>query len=168
MSWDKYDPKNSKGPVSYFTKIIVLVFVLSLIGGTASYMMGWIGDAGKVAQEQFSPSVLLKKYEWFKDAHAQLDAKRKNIQTMQNREKALTDAYLVDGKPTPRNRWTRSDAEQFNQWESEVAGLKANYNDLAAKYNSQMAKFNFRFTNVGDLPAGADEPLPRNVAPYTD
>lgn len=168
MSWNKYDPENSKGPTGWFTKIMVLFVVLSLIGGTAGLVLGWFGDAANVAQKEFSASALLRKYEWFKDAHAQLDAKRKNIEVMQNRQKALSDAYLVDGKPTPRNKWSRSDAEQSNQWETEIAGLRANYNDLAAQYNSQMSKFNFRFTNVGDLPAGAAEPLPRNVAPYVN
>ena len=168
MSWNKYDPENSNGPVSWFTKIIGLVFVLSLIVGAASFTLGWFDDGAKVAQEQLYPSALLKKYEWFKDAHAQLEAKRKNIQTMESREQELIDAYLVDGKATPRIHWLRSDAEQFNLWESEIAGLKANYNDLAAQYNAQMSKINYRFTNVGDIPGGSDEPLPRNIAPYID
>jgi hypothetical protein len=53
-----------------------------------------------------------------------------------------------------------------NQWNGELDGVKASYNDLAADYNSAMSKANVNFTNVGDLPKGASEPLPREVAPY--
>ena len=51
-------------------------------------------------------------------------------------------------------------------WHSEVAGIKASYNSLAAEYNSQMAKFNWQFCNAGTLPQGATEVLPREHKPY--
>ena len=40
------------------------------------------------------------------------------------------------------------------------------HNQLCAEYNSAMSKFNYRFTNIGDLPEGATEPLPREYKPY--
>lgn len=161
-NWNNYDPTNSKGPFTYFVRIILLVATLSAVVGVVGYTMGWFGEAAQVTQEQFGPRALLKKYEWFKDAAAQLDAKRANIEAMQVRVKTLEDQYAGQ----KRSSWSRTDAEQYNQWLSEVAGLKANYNDLAAEYNAAMAKFNYRFTNVGDLPAGADKPLPREFKPY--
>ena len=66
-----------------------------------------------------------------------------------------------------RNQWPREDREQYNVWSSEVAGVKASYNSLAAEYNSQMAKFNWRFANVGELPQDAEKPLLREFKPYT-
>jgi len=47
-----------------------------------------------------------------------------------------------------------------------VAGIKASYNQLAAEYNAGMVKINWRYTNVGDLPPGSTEPLPREFKPY--
>jgi hypothetical protein len=125
--------------------------------------IGWIGDAGQVAKEQFGPRALLQKYEWFKDASAQLDAKVANIDAAQARIKSMDETY----KPARRApQWARADLEQYNLWQNEVSGLKANYNGLAAEYNAAMAKANYRFTNAGDLPAGATKVLPREFKPY--
>lgn len=161
-NWNKYDASNHNGPFSFFLRIILLVAALSAVVGVVGYAFGWFGEAARVTQEEFGPRAMLKKYEWFKDAAAQLEAKRANIDNMQARVTGLEAQY----KGLPRNQWLRTDAEQYNQWLSEVAGLKANYNDLAAQYNAAMAKFNYRFTNVGDLPAGATQPLPREFKPY--
>lgn len=161
-NWNKLDPNTSRGPVNYGMRIILIVFALACFGGVLSWTAGWFSDAGKVAQEQFSASALLKKYEWFKDASAQLDAKVANIDAAQARLTALEGQYAG----VPRNQWLRADAEQYNIWQTEVAGLKANYNNLAAEYNAAMAKFNYRFTNAGDLPQGATKVLPRDYKPY--
>ena len=48
----------------------------------------------------------------------------------------------------------------------EVSGITAGLNALASEYNAQMAKWNWRFTNVGQLPKGATEALPREFKPY--
>ena len=115
-------------------------------------------------KEEFGVKSLLKKYEWFKNASAQLDAKLASLKAYSARKKAMVESY----KDTPRRDWAREDREQFNLWEIEMAGLKANYNNLAASYNSQMAKVNWRFANVGGLPEGASEPLPREYREYME
>ncbi len=66
----------------------------------------------------------------------------------------------------PRTEWDRADKEQHALWQQEYSGMVAGYNDLAARYNAAMAKANFIFTNVGDLPKGAKDPLPRDVVEY--
>lgn len=165
-NWNKYDPSNHRGPFSYGLRIILLIAALSAVIGTVGYVAGWFSDAASVVKEELAPRTLLKKYEWFKDVSAQLDAKAKNIEAMEGRVKALEASYSEDGKVLPKSKWARTDAEQHNQWLNEVAGLKANFNDLAAQYNAAMAKINFAFTNVGELPRGADKPLPRQFKPY--
>jgi hypothetical protein len=115
-----------------------------------------------VLQEQTEGHELLRKYEWFKDAAANLDKKKADIQVYDLRFANLRKAYEGQG----RTAWSREDREQSNIWESEVAGIKASYNQLAADYNAAMAKINYRFCNVGQLPQGANEPLPREFKPY--
>jgi hypothetical protein len=161
-NWNDMDPANSKGPIGFGMKWIFVVFALACFGGVLSYGIGWIGEAGQVVKEQFSPRALLQKYEWFKDASAQLDSKVANIDAAQARIKSMNETYAG----TPRNQWVRADVEQYNLWQNEVSGLKANFNNLAAEYNASMAKFNYRFTNAGDLPAGATKVLPREFKPY--
>jgi hypothetical protein len=78
-------------------------------------------------------------------------------------------AYLEDlYKGVARKDWPRDDREQHGQMHAELVGIKASFNDLAATYNAQMAKFNWRFCNAGDLPRGADKPLPREFKPYVN
>lgn len=164
--WNNLDPENHKGPLSYIFTIFLIIVVASLGIGAVSFVIGYLNDGAQVVREETSPRALLKKYEWFKDASAQLDAKKANITAQELRLKALTDAYIVDGKPQPRSQWARTDLESFNQITAEISGVKASFNDLAAQYNAQMVKINFAFTNVGQLPQGASEPLPREFKPY--
>ena len=140
--------------------LVVVIFLGVLILGS---ILGWFEEATQVAQKEFGPTALLQKYEWFKDASAQLDTKRADVEVYAGRMEAMEAVY----KGKSRADWPREDREQHNVWTSEVAGVKASYNDLAAQYNAQMAKFNWRFANRGELPAGASEPLPREYKPYT-
>lgn len=141
--------------------VLLAIMVVSAIIGTAGWGLGWFSDAGAVAQKEFSASAVLQKYEWFKDAAAQLDAKKANIEAYRRRQESMKSSY----GSKPRSEWDRSDKEQFNLWEQELAGTVANYNGLAAEYNASMAKSNWAFANAGNLPKGA-EPLPREYREY--
>jgi len=162
MSIEDKLEKAIDNPISTGIKIIFAFFIFGAIISVLGYGAWWVGNAGQVAKEQYSPKVLLQKYEWFKDASAQLDKKMADIQVYNERMIILKDSY---GSKS-RDQWARSDREQYNVWASEVAGVIASYNDLSAQYNAEMVKFNWRFTNVGDLPKGATVPLPREYKPY--
>jgi hypothetical protein len=139
---------------------LVVAVALGLVGG----LLGWFGQARAVAGRELGPEALLHKYEWFKDASAALDAKEASIKVYSRRFENLKKSY----SEKPRGDWPREDREQANLWEQEVAGIRASYNSLAAEYNAAMAKVNWRFCNAGDLPRGADKPLPREYRPYTE
>lgn len=165
-NWNSYDPSSHRGPFTWFVRIILLVAALGIVTSGVGLVTGWFSESVSVVHDEFGPRAMLKKYSWFKDASAQLDAKSKNIEAMQGRINALVDSYVENGKALPKTKWARTDAEQHNQWLNELAGLKANFNDLAAEYNAAMSKINFAFANVGQLPAGAEKPLPREYKPY--
>lgn len=158
MTWNKYETAYEKGPAQFGRKIIWLILGLVLIVGPLIYIGGWLSDAASVAKKEFSASALLKKYEWFKNASAQLDKKLADIKVYDSRIKAMPDRKEMD----------RTEKEQFMLWHTELAGVKASYNGLAAEYNAQMSKFNWRFTNAGTLPKGATEVLPRSFRQYKD
>lgn len=120
------------------------------------------GDAINTAYKEFKPSALLKKYEYYKDVSASIDKKIADIGVYESRIKDLKDQY----KGLSRKDWPRDDREQLSVWQSELSGIKASYNTLASEYNAAMSKFNYKFCNVGDLPKGADTPLPREFKPY--
>ncbi|MDE1834539.1 MAG: hypothetical protein KGH64_04330 [Candidatus Micrarchaeota archaeon] len=141
------------------------LFGLALIMGSLTvvgYGLHWCGETAEVAQKELGPSALLQKYTWLKEAHAQLDKKQADIKVYDARFSALKEQY----NNVPRSKWAREDRDQSNMWEAEEAGIIASYNDLAAQYNAKMSEVNWKFTNVGDLPQGATEPLPREYAPY--
>ena len=165
-SWDDIGKDVQAGPKSLVKKVIipgiVLLFGLGIGLSVVSYTLGWFAETAQVAQEEFGPRELLRKYEWFKDASAQLDKKRQDLTVFNQRQKNMTDTY----RDLARHKWPRTDLEQYNLWSSESAGIAASYNGLAAEYNSQMSKFNWAFTNAGSLPIGADTVLPREYKPY--
>lgn len=138
-------------------KWFVILSVLGIGFGFVGNALGWFGKAQQVVVEEFSPREMLRKYEWFKDAAAQLDKKQADIHLYAKRFAAM------DGN---RSTWDRTDKETWAQWQAELLGVTASYNSLAAEYNAQMAKFNWRFAERGRLPAGASEPLPREFKPY--
>lgn len=121
-------------------------------------------EALDVAHEEYGPRASLKKYEWFKDAAAALDAKVADIKIYEVRVNGLQEQY----GDQPRSTWAREDREQYNINVAELAGLKASYNSLAADYNSQMSKINWSFAEVGKLPPGATKALPREYKPYVE
>jgi len=142
--------------------VIALISLILLPMHGCSAVLGLGHSAIDTAAAQFDPKVMLKRYEWFKDAAAQLDKKKADIAVYEKRFAQLKADYA--GKS--RSEWPREDREQANLWSSEVAGITASYNDLAAQYNGAMAKANHAFTNVGDLPRGASTPLPREFKTY--
>lgn len=162
QSWDDYERAAEKGPLAITFKLIGFFLIVGIVTSLIGYGLGWFGEAAAVAKEEFGPREALRKYEWFKDAAAQLEKKQADIGVYRTRMKSMEEGY--DGKP--RSEWAREDREQWNVWTSEVAGVTASYNTLAAEYNSQMSKFNWRFANAGDLPQGADKPLPREFKAY--
>lgn len=147
----------------------VLLILLCIVGIPLGFVLhgcdiitGTTHKAMDVAAAQFDPATMLKRYEWFKDAAAMCDKKRADLTLYESRFKQLQADYA--GKP--RNEWAREDREQYNMWLSECSGIAASYNTLAAEYNSAMAKMNYSFTNIGELPRGVSEPLPREFKPY--
>ena len=140
---------------------LILIIILISIGGCC---LKFCGSVENVVDDEFNAKRLLEKYEWFKNASAQLDSKRSNLGIYEQRFQGLKDSYGKDS--LSRSDWQRDDREQWNIWQSEYLGIKANYNDLAAEYNAAMAKFNYAFCNVGSLPQGAEFPLPREFKPY--
>ena len=110
-------------------------------------------DAEDTVFNEFKASTLLKKYEYFKDLSAAIDQKKAEIIVY---ESELANMTLVD----------KDDKFYYQQRKSELLGLVSIHNDLCAQYNSAMSKANYNFTNIGSLPQGATEILPREVKPY--
>jgi hypothetical protein len=138
----------------------ILIVMVALFATSCRYA----DDASDTLFKETKASTLLKKYEYFKDVAAALDAKKADIGVYERKFQDLKDQY----KGVPRKDWARDDRESYNTWSQEVAGIKLSYNKLCADYNAQMSKMNWSFCNVGTLPQGATEPLPREFRQYLE
>ena len=132
-----------------------LVFVVVLL--IISWIAGWFSEAADVARGELGPRAMLKKYELFKDRASALESKLASIEVQQ---------AVIDKMEADKATWQRVDKETYYQRCAELSGMKASYNQLAATYNADMSKENYRFANVGELPKGADRPLPREFKVY--
>ncbi len=162
-NWDAYERAAEHGPLKLGFKIVVGLLLFCIPVGLILRGCSVANEAANVAQEQFGARESLRKYEWFKDAAAQLEKKQADIKVYDVRL-----AALVEANDTQRSKWAREDREQWSIWQSESAGVRASFNSLAAEYNAAMSKANFRFANIGDLPAGATTPLPREFKTYLE
>jgi|DEB19_MinimDraft_2_1074335.scaffolds.fasta_scaffold18887_1 hypothetical protein len=127
----------------------VVAVIMFLIVPTV-FVLNMCGDASNVIQKEYSPSAMLKKYEYFKDVSAAIDEKRANIDVYKTQISTIKD----------------QESFQFQQSQAEMMGLISMHNSLCSEYNSAMSKFNYAFCNKGDLPASNLEPLPREIKPY--
>ena len=117
----------------------------------------WLREARNVARDELGPRALLEKYEYFKNVSASIDKSYADIGIHKEILSNLEEMY----EDVSRRNWHRSDIDTHRIKSSELAGVKANCNTLVAEYNAEMAKLNVSFANVGDLPAGADQVLPK-------
>src|SRR4051812_6824001 len=96
QSWKDYEKAAESGPLPLFWKalggLLVIGVVLWLVGSAC----GLIGETAQVAKEQFGPRATLVKYEWFKDAAAQLDKKRADIVLYEGRMKRCAAVTHAD------------------------------------------------------------------------
>jgi hypothetical protein len=145
-----------------WVKVALVLIALSVGLSVLGLVCTAANDAASTAQRELSASTLLAKYSWLKEAHAQLDKKVADIAVY---KKGLSDLASSYGAG-PRTTWAREDRDAYNLRATELLGITASYNDLAAQYNAKMAEVQWRFTNVGTLPQGATEPLPREYVPY--
>lgn len=143
------------------TKFLLLLAIVMLCS-VALTSCRYATDASDTLYKETKVSTLLKKYEYFKDVAAALDAKIASIGILEGKVAQMKKDYA--GKP--RSEWAREDREQNNLNQEELAGLKMSYNTLCGDYNAQMSKMNWAFCNVGTLPEGATKPLPRDFKPY--
>ena len=131
---------------------VLLIVILSSLNGC-----WWLRESRNVIREEVGPRALVYKYEWFKDAAASIDRSIANISIYKNSLENIEKMY--EGQS--RSAWHRSDIDSHNQKISELTGVRAACNALIADYNAQHSKLNWRFTDVGELPEGAEGPLPR-------
>lgn len=137
-------------------KTFGIIIGLCLLFVTITFTCNMFNDGVKTVEEQYKPSALLKKYEYFKNLSGAIDKKDADIQMYQSEISELSKVSHMD----------KDDKFYIQQRKSELMGIIAIRNDLCSEYNIAMSKFNYRFCNKGDMPQTNLEPLPREYKPY--
>lgn len=152
-----YIKRNRKSGLWIFGAFLTFLMI-SVVGFAA---VNFVRGMAVVGQQELSPVALNDKYEWFKNVYASMDAKKASIDVFDDEAQSLVELYGDNASEWPRD--VRQDATQSR---TEVRGMKASYNRLAAEYNAEMSKWHTRFVNMGRLPEGGGGEIPRNVANY--
>ncbi len=160
MYWERRERAVNKGG-ALATKGIWLAAGLMMLVGVVFLAVNWMLEPVQVAREEFGARATLKRYEWFKDAAAQIAARDASLKVFESRFAALKKAY----GETPRAEWARADQEQGNLWEQEITGLIAARNSLADEYNAAMVKEHHKIFNLGAMPKDG-KVLPREYVLY--
>jgi len=145
QSWESYE--KNKGPLHLSMKVFVLLVILTIFFGAASYVFGWFREGAEVMQTELGPKALLKKYVWFKDTAQRLQAQHANIETFE------ADLQATRGDYPDLSKAPRDVRESIEQHRAEIRGLKAAFNGLAAEYNANVRKVNWRAMNTESLPS---------------
>ena len=115
-----------------FTRAIIIITLLLI---PTLFIVNMCADTASVITKEFSPSSLLKKYEYFKDLSASIDEKRATIEVYKSQISGIKD----------------QEGFQYQQTQAEMIGLISMHNSLCKEYNSGMSKFNYSFCNKGTL-----------------
>lgn len=155
-TWGDIEKRATEGPRGAFSVAIKLLMGLIAFGVIVALIglpLGLFSETAQVARAEFGPRASLIKYEWFKDASAQLEKKRADILLYEARLTSFATDYGAQ-----RAGWPRDVREQAAQAGSEYLGVVASYNGLAAEYNANSSKFNWSF---------AEGSAPRTVVQYS-
>jgi hypothetical protein len=150
-------------------RLLTTASIALLLGVSAFSMQGcnYAHETGSVIRREVAPAVLQKRYNDFKDILASLDSIKADIEAYQSKLKSIKEEQVnASGDAIPLSQWPQDIRFDYSQTKNELLGKIQAYNLLAARYNADMAKAQYAFTNVGQLPQGASEPLPREVRAY--
>lgn len=137
-----------------FGQIVLVILALGLIS-LGLFTCNWVGNGVQTVHQEYDPSVMLKKYEWFKNQSAFITKAQKDIANLKS-ESDVRGQYEQDNG---KNHSTWSPIV-VNAYQDEVSmnkqqrlALVSNTNKLIADYNAQSAKFTWTsFKTRDDLP----------------
>lgn len=146
-------------------KGITLFFLIALAISAILFGCRYADEAREVTWQETRPMALMKKYRFFKDLQASIDARQADIEA---KKKSLARLEARIARREHAGRDTESLQGEQSLQEQEVYGLIASYNAMAADYNRRMADIGYQFCNRGQMPQGleGETSLKRSFATY--
>jgi len=142
MSWDNFERRVDRGPMSAFAAIFVPFLLIAVIVGGVGYVFGWFGEAASVVKEEFGPRAALEKYEWFVDTAADIRKMDRDVELFKKR--LSTAEKECGGKevevPMPVVVMC---TDRVAQARDDLLAVTSQRNGIVREYNAASAKFNW-------------------------
>ena len=136
-----------KEPMSLFWKILGIIIAVICIVGVAGYVLGWFGEAGKVAKEEFAPKAALEKYEWFINQANGIEKMDKDLIIFEKRLKDVDERYKNSYGQDPK-QWPPHIQVQYNKERQtaydDLVAVASQRNNLVKDYDAASDKFNWK------------------------
>lgn len=145
--WDR-DFYNRPGRTSISAGVlaIVIIIILSIIGGAGFWALNLAAQPGRVITKTFDADNMIYNYEWFRQQDQDINAMDPKIANAQ----APLDAFVASAGP--RSQWTTAMNSQFSQMQSQVTGLQNQKLSMIATYNARASMMNRSLFMVGTPP----------------
>lgn len=146
----------NKSEFGFFFKLGAAILILVSLLVALSWALGWIGDAGVVAKDEFGPKAALTKYEWFVDQAAFIQKADADIELYTQRVSEVESRY-VSTYGADKSKWLPSTQALYSHdiqtVQADLTAIKSNRNSLVRDYNAQSSKFNWApFRGRADYP----------------
>ena len=132
--------------------VVVLIIPFTLV----LYMLGWLGEAARVTQEEFGAEASLTKYEWFINQANLIEKSSIDVTLYEKRVNDIKDEY-IDNYSDDQSKWLlhiqMAYSDERKQARDDLLSVKALRNGLVRGYNTQSEKFNWKpFQTKPDKP----------------
>lgn len=118
-------------------KLVFLAITAMAVIGIFNLLSTQWSEAKQVAQKEMGAKAAYRKYDWFKRAANELDAKLADLTVMQSKIDKRCGTDVKDNM-----------IDTCTIWEQEQFGLKASYNALVAEYNANSDNFTWTLFNA--------------------
>jgi hypothetical protein len=134
--------------------LIVGVILLGIIVTTSSCR--WINDGVETAHQEYDPSAMLKKYEWFKNQSQRIQKMDQDISNAKTLRDGIRGQFESDNGKDHKS-WDPVTRKQYQDkvdlQDQMVNATVSQRNSIVADYNAQSSKFNWApFKTEHDLP----------------
>ncbi len=137
--------------IGYVAIAIVAMITMTICAFTCNF----VGDGVQTVHNEYDPSAMLKKYEWFKNQSQFILKADQDIKNLKSEQQIKEQFENDNGKshtswdPITKNSYQ----EQINLNQQQRMAIVANRNKMVADYNAQSSKFNWgAFKTKDDLP----------------
>ena len=140
----------------YIVAFLFGFFILGIFFRGCGLVNGWMDDGVKTIHQEYDPSAMLKKYEWFKNESERIKKMDQDIANTSKLRDGVKSQFESDnGKD--HTKWDPITKKQYQEkvdlQDQMYLSTVAQRNSIVADYNAQSSKFNWEpFKSKTDLP----------------